>query len=118
MCILFQLFRPVDIGISQNEDHPPDLIAPQADPLLDRRDRKCLYTVFLQMCRNFIIPVAVGIGLHHGHQLTALRHSRLQYGGIVGKARQVQLNIGTLCFCKVFLLYSKAPPQRSHRKAK
>ena len=70
------------------------------------------------MCRNFIIPVAVGIGLHHGHQLTALRHSRLQYGGIVGKARQVQLNIGTLCFCKVFLLYSKAPPQRSHRKAK
>ena len=56
MCILFQLFRPVDIGISQNEDHPPD-------PLLDRRDRKCLYTVFLQMCQNFIIPVAVGIGL-------------------------------------------------------
>lgn len=111
MCILFQLFRPVDIGISQNEDHPPD-------PLLDRRDRKCLYAVFLQMRRNFIIPVAVGIGLHHGHQLTALRHSRLQYGGIVGKARQVQLNIGTLCFCKVFLLYSKALPQRSHRKAK
>ena len=62
--------------------------------------------------------VAVGIGLHHSHQLTALRHSRLQYGGIMDKARQVQLNIGTLCLCKVFLLYSKAPPQRSHRKAK
>lgn len=118
MCILFQLFRPVDIGISQNEGHPPDPMAPQADPLLDRCDRECLYAVFLQMRRNLIIPVAVGIGLHHGHQLTALRHSRLQYGGIVGKARQVQLNIGTLYFCKVFLLYSKAPPQRSHRKAK
>ena len=82
------------MGVSQNEDLPPDAPLPQLDALRQAGHAEGEHPLPLEDAGHRQGPVAVGVGLHGGHQLAARGQQGPEGRHVVDQGRPVQLDPG------------------------